>query len=155
MFGTRTRAPAVVVADDDPAMRGLLSHALRDAGYAAYTAMDIREAIGQVRRPGVVAAIVDMLFVNSGGQSGLDLLRFIRRHARLSDLPVIVLTGFSLNRTVVAELDACRGELWHKPVDPIEITDRLAQLISPPPPIVERTSTEPERRAVRTPPSGS
>ena len=50
MFGIRHTAPAVVVADDDPAMRLLLSHALRDAGYTAYTAMDISEAMGQVLR---------------------------------------------------------------------------------------------------------
>ena len=46
--------------------------------------MDISEAKGHVLRAGVIAAIVDMLFVNSGGQSGLDLLRFIRRHTSLS-----------------------------------------------------------------------
>lgn len=47
-------------------------------------------------------AIVDMLFVNSGGRSGLDVLRFIREDAGLRHLPIIVLTGFPLNHEVVA-----------------------------------------------------
>ena len=55
--------PGVVAADDDPAMRGLLSHALTNAGYRPHTAMDVREAMAQLQRPGVAAAIVDMLFV--------------------------------------------------------------------------------------------
>jgi len=147
MFGIRHTAPAVVVADDDPAMRLLLSHALRDAGYTAYTAMDISEAMGQVLRRGVTAAIIDMLFVNSGGRSGLDLLRFIRRHTGVSDLPVIVLTGFALNQTVMAEIEEYGGELWHKPVDPIEIMDRLGRLVGTPLSPVEPRPRDTDRRA--------
>src|SRR5689334_4068083 len=96
----------VLAADDDPAMRTLLSHALANAGYRPHTAMDVREAIAQLRCPGagIAAAIVDMLFVNSAGQSGLDLLRFIRADVLLSHIPVIVLTGFPLNHHVVSEI---------------------------------------------------
>lgn len=121
--------PGVVVADDDPAMRALISHALTDAGYRPYTAMDVREAIDQLRHPGVAAAIVDMLFVNSGGRSGLDVLRFIREDPGLRHLPVIVLTGFPLNHEVVAEIESRHAELWHKPVDMGHITTRLDELL--------------------------
>ena len=79
--------PGVVAADDDPAMRALISHALTDAGYQPYTAMDVREAMDQLFRPGIAAAIVDMLFVNSGGRSGLDVLRYIREDRGLQHLP--------------------------------------------------------------------
>ena len=147
MFGMRHTAPSFFVADDDPAMRLLLSHALRDAGYTAYTAMDISEAMGQVLRRGVTAAIIDMLFVNSGGRSGLDLLRFIRRHTGVSDLPVIVLTGLALNQTVMAEIEEYGGELWHKPVDPIEIMDRLGRLVGTPLSPVEPRPRDTDRRA--------
>ena len=121
--------PVVVVADDDPAMRTFLSHALSDAGYHAHTAMDIPEAMEHVLRPAVVAVILDMLFVNSGGRSGLDILRFIRGDTVVKNLPVIVLTGFVLHREVVAEVEAHHAELWHKPVDPLELTHRLDQLV--------------------------
>jgi len=124
--------PGVVAADDDPAMRALISHALTDAGYRPYTAMDVREALDQLRRPGVAAAIVDMLFVNSGGRSGLDVLRFIREDPGLQHLPVIVLTGFPLNHEVVAEIESRHAELWHKPVDVGHITMRLDEILQAP-----------------------
>ena len=121
--------PGVVAADDDPAMRALISHALTDAGYRPHTAMNVREAKDQLRRPGVAAAIVDMLFVNSGGRSGLDVLRFIREDPGLRHLPVIVLTGFPLNHDVVAEVESHHAELWHKPVDLGHLTMRLDELL--------------------------
>ena len=121
--------PGIVAADDDPAMRALLSHALTDAGYRPYTAMDVREAIDQLRRPGVAAAIVDMLFVNSGGRSGLDVLKFIREDAGLRHLPVLVLTGFPLNHDVVAQIESHHAELWHKPLDLGHLTMRLDELL--------------------------
>jgi len=121
--------PGVVAADDDPAMRALISHALTDAGYQPYMAMDVREAMDQLRRPGVAAAIVDMLFVNSGGRSGLDVLRFIREDRGLQHLPIIVLTGFPLNHDVVAEIESHHAELWHKPIDVAHLTMRLDEVL--------------------------
>jgi len=135
MFIRRQRSglfrPGVVAADDDPGMRALLSHALTDAGYQPYPAMDVREAMDQLRRPGIAAAIVDMLFVNSGGRSGLDVLHFIREDARLRHLPVIVLTGFPLNHDVVSQIESHQAELWHKPLDLDHLTMRLNQLLQP------------------------
>jgi DNA-binding response OmpR family regulator len=119
----------VVAADDDPAMRTLISHALTHAGYQPYTAMDVREAMDQLRRPGVAAAIVDMLFVNSGGRSGLDVLRFIREDLGLQHLPIILLTGFPLNHDVVAAIESHHAELWHKPIDVAQLTMRLDEML--------------------------
>jgi CheY-like chemotaxis protein len=122
-------APTVLVADDDPAMRRFLAHVLKDAGYNVRVAMDIREALDHLRLPGVTAAVVDMLFVNSNGMSGLDILRRIRGHAELAHIPVMVFTGFPLNPQVVNEVSALRGELWHKPVDPAFLVQRLHDLL--------------------------
>ena len=121
--------PVVVVADDDPDMRAFLSHVLSAAGYRAHTAMDIPEAMKHLLRPGVAAVVLDMLFVNSNGRSGLDLLRFIRNDTVLKDLPVIVLTGFPLNRDIVADVKGHRADLWRKPIDPVQLTHRLDQLV--------------------------
>jgi CheY-like chemotaxis protein len=122
-------APVVLVADDDPAMRDFVGHALHDAGYNVRKAMDVPAAIGFLRGPGVAAAILDMLFVNSGGHSGLDVLRYIRSHPHLENVPVIVVTGFPLNQTIVGEIEALHGELWHKPVDPLDLVKRLHDLV--------------------------
>ena len=124
-------SPTLVVVDDDPDMRRFLRDLLNHRGYNVVTAMDIHEAMKHLRRPDVAAAVVDMLFVNSGGYSGLDLLRFVRNSSRLARLPVIVLTGFPLNGMVVREIEALSGELWHKPFDPYALVHRLNGLLRP------------------------
>jgi DNA-binding response OmpR family regulator len=128
--------PIVVVADDDPSVRQFLDRTLTEAGYTVRTAMDVREGLRSIRLPGVAAVILDMLFVNSAGYSGLDLLRHIRAEPHLQYLPVVILTGFELNRTVVAEVEALHAELWHKPIGPRDLIERLHTLVNrrPPPP---------------------
>jgi len=119
----------VVVADDDPDMRRFLRDLLNHRGYDVITAMDVREALKHLRRPDVAAAVVDMPFVNSAGCSGLDLLRYVRNSPRLALLPVIVLTAFPLNGTLLREIEVLGGELWHKPFDPFALVDRLNGLL--------------------------
>ena len=121
--------PRVVVADDDPDIRDLVSHVLRDVGYNVQKAMDVPTAMHCLHFPGVAAAILDMLFVNSGGRSGLDLLRYMRGTPRLEKVPVIVITGFFLNRSVVADIEALHAEVWHKPVYPLDLVQRLNHLL--------------------------
>lgn len=122
-------APVILVADDDPAMREFAAHVLSDAGYNVRVAMDIPQAIACLRLPGVSAAVLDMLFVNSDGRSGLDVLRFIRASPNFEHVPVVILTGFPLNHSVIAEVQALRGELWHKPVDAAFLVQRLHDLL--------------------------
>jgi CheY-like chemotaxis protein len=121
--------PPVLVADDDPGIRKLLGQALDHGGYLALPARDVREAIDFLRVPGCVAAIIDMLFVNSGGMSGLDILRFIRSDAHHKDLPVMMVTGFSLNRNVLAEIEKQHAQLWNKPFDPDYLVTALRQRV--------------------------
>ena len=121
--------PIVVLAEDDPGVRRLFERVLSAAGYKVLPAMDVREAMDCLLRPGVRAAVLDMLFTNSGGRSGLDLLRFIRGDALLLHLPVIVLTGFQLNRDVTLQIEAHRAQVWHKPVDLLQFVKRLDELV--------------------------
>jgi len=121
-------SPVILVADDDPQMRGFVAHVLRDAAYNVQTAMDIPGAIKCLHRPDIALAVLDVLFVNSGGQSGLDALRFMRTHPRLEKVPALVLTGFPLNHHVVAEIQSLGGELWHKPIDPAFLVQRVHDL---------------------------
>ena len=121
--------PIVVVAEDDPSLRQLFQRALNAGGYTAVTAMDVREAMDCLLRPGVRVAVLDMLFTNSAGRSGLDILRFIRGDELLRHLPVIVLTGFQLNRDVLAQVEALGAEVWTKPVNLLQLVRRLDQLV--------------------------
>ena len=125
----RGAATAIVLAEDDPAIRTLFKRTLTGAGYDVLPAMDVEQAMDFLRAPGIAAAILDMLFVNSGGLSGLDLLRYIRGEPSLVNLPVIVLTGFTLNHSVIAEVELLGAKLWQKPIRPLDLLQRLNGLV--------------------------
>jgi hypothetical protein len=40
-----------------------------------------------------------------------------------------MLTGFPLNQSVIAEVQVLRAELWHKPIDPAFLVQRLHDLV--------------------------
>ena len=132
LFKRNASGPVVLVADDDPSMRGFETHALEHAGFKVRQAMDVTQAFGHLRQPGVAAAVIDMLFVNSDGRSGLDILKYIRSHPHTQNIPVLVLTGFNLNHSVTQEVRAMGGELWQKPVDAAFLVGRLQQLLNQP-----------------------
>jgi len=80
-------------------------------------------------RPGADSLSLAAPLCNSDGQSGLDALRFMRTHPHLEKVPALVLTGFPLNHHVVAEIESLGGELWHKPIDPAFLIQRVHDLV--------------------------
>jgi CheY-like chemotaxis protein len=130
MFSNQlSQQASVLVVDDDPSVRRLLERALRDGGFLPRPAMDIVSA-KELLEAGASAVVLDMLFVNSAGLSGLDLLRYIRADPRYKHLPVILLTGFTLNDAVVREVKSLGALLCQKPVSPLALVDRLKELVS-------------------------
>jgi len=121
--------PVVVVADDDASMRDFLKHVLTEAGYVPRAAEDVIEAVDKLKQPGVAAAILDMIFVNTKGYSGMDLLQYIRKDEQIGNMPVIVMTGFPINAQTLAKIKELRSELWRKPFDPGELVERLNALV--------------------------
>jgi two-component system, OmpR family, response regulator len=132
LFRTRRprTEPQVLIVDDDPSVRHLLDRALRTEGFQTLTVMDIPSGMSALRAHSIAAVILDMLFVNSAGQSGLDLLRHVRSVPQFARLPVLVLTGFTLNNDVISEVKALGGELWQKPISPRALTERLKALVA-------------------------
>ena len=124
----------VLVVDDDPSVRRLLDRALRKGEFHVHAVMDIGGAMDALVTRRFVAVVLDMLFVNSAGRSGLDVLRHIRSTPLLKDLPVVVLTGFVLNKAIVAEVESLGAELWSKPISPRALVERLNTLVSGSPP---------------------
>jgi DNA-binding response OmpR family regulator len=79
----------VLVVDDDPAVRDLISDYFAQHGVQTVSAMD-RPAVARQLAGGDISAII--LDLHLGQDNGLDLLREIRSS---SDIPVIILTGKS------------------------------------------------------------
>jgi excisionase family DNA binding protein len=88
--------PRVLVVDDEASIRELLSKTLALAEYEVDTAPDGRTAIERLRIGHYDLLIADLKM------PGLDGLALIREAKRLnSDLPVIIITGFSTESSAI------------------------------------------------------
>jgi CheY-like chemotaxis protein len=81
----------VLVVDDDPNMRDLVSFRLRKAGHRVLTAESGADALAIVEERG--APDVAVLDVMMPGMTGLELLPAMRRHEGLADMPAVFLSG--------------------------------------------------------------
>lgn len=82
--------PSVLVVDDDPILRALMSEQLAVLGWRLLEAEDGEDAIGVLAQDLPGLAIID---INMPKLDGFALLRHLRQNPRTIDLPVIVCTG--------------------------------------------------------------
>ena len=115
-------APCVLVVEDDPANRVLLTTLLERAGYRPITAVD---------GPSGLAAALDLapdvvlLDIGLPGMDGLEICRRLRADPRTVALPVVLLTGRTAVDDVVAGLDAGADDFLAKPYNEAELLARL------------------------------
>src|SRR5271169_3051002 len=60
-------APAILIADDDPAIRLILRHRLEAAGYNVSEAADSNSALAALKTNRFDAALLDIIMPGSGG----------------------------------------------------------------------------------------
>lgn len=113
---------AILVVDDNAAVRGLLALSLRNAGLRVLEADDGRSALDiiGVERIGVLVCDVGM-----PGLSGIDVVRELRQQPETSTLPVILMTGSGDAYTVVTGLEAGATDFLAKPVRLDELVARV------------------------------
>jgi len=89
--------PRVMVADDDPVMRMLLKKFIESSGYEAIEAADGEEALTKIAEgPAPDLLISD---INMPRMNGYDLVKGVRGALGLLDLPVIMLTTESSDKS--------------------------------------------------------
>jgi excisionase family DNA binding protein len=93
---SRTGRHRVLVVDDEASIRELLSKTLALAEYEVDTAADATSALDRVRSGSYDLLIADL---KMPGMDGLTLIRQAKRIK--SDLPVIIITGFSTESSAI------------------------------------------------------
>lgn len=113
----------VLVVDDEPANRDVLSRRLQRAGYGTSTAASAEEAWERIeeRMPAMVLLDVCMPHV-----SGIDLLRRLRAQPATRLLPVIMVTSLSDSGDVVTAINAGANDYVTKPIDLPVLLARMA-----------------------------
>ena len=114
-----TEQTSILVVDDDPQMLRYVRDALTEAGYAPVVTGDPEEVARLVKlhKPGLV--LLDLLL------PGTDGIALMERVPELTDLPVIFISAYGRDETIVRALDAGAADYIVKPFSPSELAARV------------------------------
>ena len=119
----------ILVVEDDPEVRDLLDHLLKDEGHSVVTAPDGIAALDSVRqgiaRPDLILADYNL----PHGMNGLQVAAKLRERFG-SQIPVIILTGDISTRTL-REIGGQHCVQLNKPVKLRELTEAIQTLLRP------------------------
>ena len=122
----RRNTPTVVVADDDPVFRCLLTGFAQAAGWQTITASDAMQAVMYAVRCRPTAVLLD---INMPGGTGETALARLRSNAITRGTPVIVVTGSEEPGLEFRVRDLGATGFLRKPVEPVAIQAALAAAI--------------------------
>jgi signal transduction histidine kinase/DNA-binding response OmpR family regulator/HAMP domain-containing protein len=137
------RCPTVLIVDDDPASRDLLSTSLKREGYRTIQASGGDEALQLARRLRPDAITLDVLMPKTDGWT---VLASLKGDPELCNIPVIMVT-IAPDRAIGLSLGA--AEVMTKPVDRSELTSLLRHLLSREGPVLLVEDDLATREAVR------
>lgn len=83
------RAPRILVVDDDPNIRELLSQEFTEAGYRVTLASNGREAIAEVRRERPDLLLLDVMMPE---MNGFDAAAVLKNDPQTMDVPIVILS---------------------------------------------------------------
>jgi len=113
----------VLVAEDDSGLRNVLARGLRENDYVVDAVPDGEQAIRFLRSYEYELAVLDW---RMPGMSGIDVVRWMRRHQRAT--PVLMLTARDAHADRVTGLDEGADDYLVKPFDFAELLARMRAL---------------------------
>ncbi|PYS67694.1 MAG: hypothetical protein DMF73_18685 [Acidobacteria bacterium] len=116
----------ILLVEDDRSVRRYLEVTLQRAGYKVITAGDGLEAMKLALSSAIDVVITDAIMPHMSGQ---ELARFFRSNAKLSKLPIVLLTGQE-NREAAAAGKELIDAFLYKPVKVDVLKSCLAKLLS-------------------------
>ncbi|MBW2529551.1 MAG: EAL domain-containing protein [Deltaproteobacteria bacterium] len=114
----------VLVVDDEPSVRRMLTRLVSAAGYEVDTAPDGHGAQQLLTENAYELVISD---VAMPGMDGIELLQMVRRHDL--DLPVILVTGQPSLQSAVRAIEYGTFRYLPKPFSPVELTQAVRQAV--------------------------
>jgi DNA-binding response OmpR family regulator len=131
----------VLIADRDNLMIRLISSAFREAGFATFIALDVRQATMLVRSQRIDAVVLDMALP---GGSGEDVIHRLKLSKRTGNVPVIVVSGSVEPAARERILAMGADDFFEKPADLEKLVESLRGLTSTSrmAPVLAATSTD-------------
>ena len=115
--------PVILVVDDDPSIRSVVSRGLRFEGYEVYVAADGLEALRIAREQTLHLIVLDVMLPQ------LDGLEVCQRLRRGTNAPIIMLTARDAVPDRIAGLNSGADDYLIKPFDFDELVARIRALL--------------------------
>jgi CheY-like chemotaxis protein len=125
-----TQSQTVVVVEDEPDTAEMFAEMMRLIGFQVVKSYGGVRAIDQIAEKKPAVVLLDLMMPDL---SGLEVLRYMRRDPRLSDIPVIIVSAKGLPSDIKSGLDAGAAFYLTKPVsftDLKQAVERAVQLSS-------------------------
>jgi putative two-component system response regulator len=116
----------ILVVEDDPHIRDVLSGLLGTLGYRLMMAASAEQALDALN---VVSPDLVLTDVHLGAMSGIELCARLKADPRYELTPVVILTAVGDLAARVAGLAAGADDFFTKPVEFVELRTRLAALL--------------------------
>lgn len=113
---------SVLVVDDDPVTRSILSRTLEEKGHQVTTAEDGPQALELVRSEAVDVILLDVLMPK---MDGYQMLERLKSDPKKRHIPVIMVTGLDDIGSAVRCIELGADDYLSKPIDPVLLGARI------------------------------
>jgi adenylate cyclase len=117
--------PTVLVVDDDPVIVKLLQVNFEMEGYDVITAADGEEGLERARSSRPDAIVLDVMMPK---MNGLQVAERLKADEQTRSIPIILLSAKAQGTDIAAGKELAEDYLT-KPFDPLELLDRVAELL--------------------------
>lgn len=115
--------PKILIVDDDPHIRELVSVFIEREGFQTYEAVDGLDALKKIEQVKVDMVILDIMMPN---MDGYDLCYELRKYY---DMPILMLTAKGETSQKVKGFHLGTDDYLVKPFDPLELVVRVKALL--------------------------
>jgi len=116
-----------LIVDDDPVVRRMLQLTFESEGFDVSTAADGIEALSAVRADRPAVMVLDIMMPKL---DGMKVMRELKADDALRAIPVILLSAKATSLDIELGLRAGAADYVTKPCDPIELVDRVRNLVA-------------------------
>jgi DNA-binding response OmpR family regulator len=117
----------ILIAEDEPDIRELVTFMLRFAGYEVVAASNGEDAVRTASREIPDLVLMD---VRMPRMTGYDACRLMKANPELRDVPVVFLSAKGQESEIQSGLDAGAEAYLLKPFSPAELTNRVRGILS-------------------------
>ena len=115
----------VLIVDDDPAIRKLLTKVVENNGFKSMTAANGQEAVALAQNRKFDLILLDIMM--NGVDDGFDAIRNLR--ATGNDIPIVILSGRTEDFDTLYGLDIGADDYVTKPFNPVTLGAKVKALI--------------------------